>query len=394
MAAAAQNSNLAGYGNIGQNLAYVGEDGRIYVLSFTPQGNRWSQWDIIAFQARLNHPIPFPIPGVMASRGGCPLAVIPWEPTGANNALIYMGDSNGEVVIQALTLEMPGIQDPNAFNLTQLTNTRNYPPKANSRMVAYTWKKQQSMHVIYVDSQGHVRELYRVGSGAWSTNDLSAHTGYTGFNAPKDGSPLAGYVWEKQGTEHVFYIAQDNSIRELYYDGRWHANNLSTGTVGAPPVARNSPLAAYAAEFENTQHVIYVNYNGDVQELYYSNGWKTGNPLNLTAGASKPAANSALAGYSAEYERTQHVVYVDDNGVMHELYHSGNQWSETLLLASAQNAPPPRGGTPLAGYAYLYANVGTQHVFYVDINDNVHELYRQGNAWGQGVVSGSIPVQS
>jgi Fungal fucose-specific lectin len=395
---AAYNSKVAGsVTNNRQDLAYIGEDNRIYVLDFVQAGgsNPWSQWDIIAFQEKNHQPVSFPIPGVSVAHGGCPLAVIPWEPSGING-LVYMGNSNGQVVIETLTLDMPGLQVPNTFNLTELTKTENYPPMANSQLVAYTWQKQQSLHVIYVDSQGHVRELYRVGAGPWYTNDLSALTGYTGFNAPKNGSPVAGYVWENQGTEHVVYIAQDNSIRELYYSGgRWYGNNLSAVTQGALPPVANSPLAAYACEYENTQHVIYFNYNGDVQELYYSDGWKTGEALNLTAGASKPAANSALAGYAAEYERTEHVVYIDDNSVIHELYHTGSSWLETLLLESAgSNATAPREGTPLAGYAYLYGDVGTQHVIYIDSNNNVHELYREGNAWYSGVVSGSIQISS
>lgn len=395
----ATNSILAGSAAVNvstQHLAYIGDGNRLYVLEFAQAGgpNPWTQWDILAFQQRYGQPIPPPIVGLDGPRGGCPLAVIPWDPPEING-LVYIGTSNGQSVIQALTLEMPGLQVPNTFNLTQLTNTQSDHPKANSPLTAFTWQKQQSLHVIYLDNQSHMRELYRVGTGPWYTNDLSAHTDYLGSSLPRANSLLAGYTWENQGTEHVVYIAQDGTIRELYYDGGWHGNNLSA-TRGALPPASNSPLAAYVCEYENTQHVIYVNANGDVQELYYSGGgWASGDPLNLQAGATKPASNSALAGYAAEYERTQHVVYVDDFSVMHEIYRSGNAWFETLLLESAgSNAIPPRYGTPLAGYAYLYANVGTQHVIYVDVNNNVHELYREGNAWHSGVVSGSIPISS
>jgi hypothetical protein len=110
--------------------------------------------------------------------------------------------------------------------------------------------------------------------------------------------------------------------------------------------------------------------------------------------ASKLAATSALAGYSGEYDRTEHVVYIDDNNFTHEIYRTGNQWLETLLLESAGNATRSRDATPVAGYAYSYGGVGTEHVIYIDTNDNVHELYRQGDAWHSGVTSGSIPILS
>jgi hypothetical protein len=96
--------------------------------------------------------------------------------------------------------------------------------------------------VICIGNDNHVRELYWLwpGSAPWQISDLTVNTGSM---APKPGSPLAGYAFENQGTEHVFYIAQDNSIRELYYSGgNWSSDNLSITSGAAPPVA-NSPLA-------------------------------------------------------------------------------------------------------------------------------------------------------
>jgi hypothetical protein len=239
-----------------------------------------------------------------------------------------------------------------------------------------------------------VRELYQVGGGPWQTNDLSDDTGYTDFNAPPPGGLLVGYTWENQGSEHVFYIAQDRTIRELYYTGAWSGNNLSNITSARPPRA-DSPLAAYVCEFENTQHVMYIAENGDVQEIYYSgNRWIAGQPdLTQTTGTPSPVAGSALIGYSAEYEQTQHVVYVDGNGHLQELYRAGGAWQNTDLTDSVgSSAVPPRGGTPLAGYSFEAER--THHVLYVDVNNSVHEFYRSGNSWGSGVVSGSIPLSN
>ena len=196
-------------------------------------------------------------------------------------------------------------------------------------------------------------------------------------------------MFEPYGTSHVYYIAADQTIRELaYVNGRWVGVNLSVLT-GAPPPKQNSPMAAYVAEFENTAHVIYIANNGDIQELYWSGGWVAGRPdLTQTTGTPKPGPNSGLAGYSAEYERTQHVIYVDGNGYIQELYHSGGSWLNTNLSDSAgSGATPPMGGTPLAGYSF--EGERTHHVIYIDNGTNVHELYRSGNAWGSGVWAGT-----
>jgi hypothetical protein len=377
-----------------QDLVYVGDNNHLYLLEFDQRrgvSNPWSQYDLIELVQKQGGTAPYPIMPYGNERGGSPLAIFPWGQD-VGNTLVYMGYADGQTVIEAIVLD-----GPTAINLTQQTNTQDYPPDKSSGLAAYTWPAQQSQHVVYVDHspgrEGHVRELYVVGTGAWYTNDLSEHSGYIQTAAPKSGSPLAGYMFTNQQTEHVVYIAQDNTIRELYYTGTWQGNNLSAAVPAAVPPAPNSPLAAFAAEYENTEHVIYVNENGDVQELYYSGGrWQTGDPLNQQAGASQPAGNSALAGYAAEYEGTHHVVYVDADSIMHELYRSGGAWKETLLLQSAGSPAPPRNATPLAGHAYSYANNGTEHVIYIDVNRNVRELYREGNAWYPGVVSDSIPI--
>lgn len=291
--------------------------------------------------------------------------------------------------MQLITLDEPGV-----MNLTGRTKAP--LPIVNSRLLAYEWVKQGSQHVIYVDTSNNVREPYQVGNGPWQTNDLSDRTGFTEFNAPPPDGLLAGYVWENQGSEHVFYIAKDRTIRELYYTGAWQANNLSNLT-GAPRPRADSPLAAYVCKFENTQHVVYIAENGDVQEIYYSGGWVAGHPdLTQTTGTPPPVAGSALVGYSAEYEQTQHVVYVDGNGHLQELYHSGGAWNNTDLTNSVTarggDATPPRGSTPLAGYSFEAER--THHVLYVDINNSVHEFYRSGNSWGHGVISGAIPLSN
>lgn len=379
---AAGNTNLSGAATVRQDVVYVGEDNRLYLLNFDRTSARWTQYDVLRL---VHNQAPFPVADTPAARGGCPLAVWSWPREG--NALAYIGDDQGLQSVQLITLDLPGI--------INLTNATKAPlPIANSRLLAYTWAKQNSQHVIYVDTNNTVRELYQVGGGPWQTNDLSGRTGFTGFNAPPPSGLLVGYVWENQGSQHVFYIAQDRTIRELYYTGAWFSNNLSNLT-GAPPPRADSPVAAYVCEFENTQHVVYFAENGDVQEIYYSgNRWVAGQPdLTQTVGAPPPAAGSAIAGYSANYEQTQHIVYVDRNGHLQELYRAGGAWRNTDLTDSVgSSAVPPRNGTPLAGYPFEAER--THHVLYVDINNSVHEFYRSGNSWGSGVISGSIPLSN
>ena len=217
------NSNVTGVAfepGMRQDLIYVGEDNRIYNLNFYRVGGSypWRQYDSIEVVQRQTKVIqPPPIARLEGPRGGCPLASYGFNYFNSSY-LVYIGDANGLHVVQAIALEYPDTLD-----LTQKTGTQDNRPADNSQLAAYAWQGQRSAHVIYVDSLNHVRELYhppKAASDQWLTNDLSLGTGYLGIDSPIDSSPLAGYAWENMGSQHVFYIAQDNTIRELYYSLR------------------------------------------------------------------------------------------------------------------------------------------------------------------------------
>ena len=79
------------------------------------------------------------------------------------------------------------------------------------------------------------------------------------------------------------------------------------------------------------------------------------------------------------------------DGALYELYNIRGGWAATNLSGFPWIvATPPIDGTPLTGYSW--EDDHTQHVFYVDINKNVHELYRQGDTWATGVLSGGLPA--
>lgn len=408
------NTNLAGSAwneGMSQDVVFVGEGNRVYDLNYYglryypnpgsganipgPGYYPWAVFDVIKIGDQIAQvTMPLPISVAATPRGGSPLAVFtsPVSSTGlglggpVGNVLVYIGDNH--------TIEAVYLVNQSPLNLTQASGTEKHPQPTGNSLAAWSWLGQRSQHVVYVDADNNVSELYSVNSlFHWSYNNLSGHTGYTGTNSPRRNSPLVGNAFENQGTQHVFYIAQDNTIRELVYSDGWSGNNLSHETT-APLPAASTPLAGYVCEYDSTQHVIYIAENGDIQELWWSSrtGWVAGHPnLTQTTGTPKPAANSALAAYSCEYERSEHVIYVGNDGNLHELYNIRGGWATTnLSLSPGSQATPPVDGTPLTGYSWESDH--TQHVFYVDINKNVHELYRLGDSWGTGVLSAWIPV--
>lgn len=391
-------TNLTGFAaeyNNTQNLFYVGSNQNLYWLVW--QNGQWVSVDLMTqWGEGIKITPPYPQPG-SGTRGGSALASNSFE-AHKLGFLFYIAQDSNHVIglpipaIQGASVP-PGSTLQEALN-PDLTARLGVPSARNgSPLASFAWESQQSQHVFYVGTDGNVWELYYVGNGfntkigglPWAANNVSKDTGYTGVLAPKPGGPLVAYMFQNQGTEHVVYIAGDNTIRELYYsNGRWAGNNLLEAT-GAPAPRANSPLAGYVAEYENTQHVIYITGNGDVQELYWNGSWVKGQPdLTQTTGAPQPASNSALFGWSAEYEQSEHVIYSDANSNLWELYHANGSWGVTDLIASAgSGAPPPiNSATPLA--AYPFGNQETDHVLYLDQNNQLHELYRSGNAWHAG----------
>ncbi|MGO9903712.1 MAG: hypothetical protein ACLP0J_29520 [Solirubrobacteraceae bacterium] len=69
---------------------------------------------------------------------------------------------------------------------------------------------------------------------------------------------------------------------------------------------------------------------------------------------------------------TQHVMYRDGSGHIHELWWDSNGWHTDDLTAAT-------GATPAVGdpAGYVFAAQGTQHVMYRDGSGHIHELW-----WG------------
>jgi hypothetical protein len=264
-------------------------------------------------------------------------------------------------------------------------------------LTAYAFDAQGTQHVIYSDanySDRHIHELWWDATG-WHTDDLTAATG-----APHDIGDLVAYVFAAQGTQHVIYEGvSDNHVHELWSDASgWHTDDL-TAASGAPPVA--GPLAGYAFEAQGTQHVIFVGLSDKhIHELWSDPaGWHTDD---LTAATGSANFGDSLAAYVFEAQRTQHVIYGDDNYPihLHELWWDPTGWHSDDLTA-ATGAPPGAGscrahGAPCTGLpAYAFEAQGTQHVVYVSYVDrHLHELWWGPHAAVAAPTSSATPTTS
>ena len=258
------------------------------------------------------------------------------------------------------------------WNHNDLTVATGVPDTA-SYPVGYVFAAQGTQHVVYIDANGTIYELWWDTNG-WHQNNLTAATGTGGAH----GEPAA-YVFDAQGTQHVVYVGVDSDVHELWWDPNgWHHADL-TAITGAPGPANAVPVG-YVFAAQGTQHVVYVGVDSDVHELWWDpNGWHHAD-VTVAAGGAPPAASDPyinLAGYVFEAQGTQHVLYRGTDNHVHELWWDPNGWHHADLTA-ATGAPGPADAVPVG---YVFEAQGTQHVVYVGVDSDVHELWWDPNGW-------------
>ena len=370
-----------------QAFSYIGSDQRLYLMVQQGEpGSAWQTIDLISqWQSTVNVTPTFPRPAT--GPRSAPIAVNAFEAMAG--FFIFYIDGNNHVQalphpIQDTTYAPPGWPPGGSISAAlypDLTERTGAPPAASfSGVASYAWESQKSQHVVYVGEDGNVWELYwmvgqydqKRGGPSWQSNNLSARTGFTGVLAPKQNGSIAATMFERAGSEHVIYLAGDSTIRELWFwNGEWGGNNLSEAT-GAKPPAVNSPLATFASNYEGTLHVVYLGQDGDLHELWWGNGeWQPDHIIGwgsnqLFEGLGQPATDTALAGYACEFEHSHHVIYIDVNNNIQELYHTSGGWGSTTLSSSAGSGatPPLTVASPLAGNSD--EGLQAQHVFYLD----------------------------
>jgi hypothetical protein len=124
-------------------------------------------------------------------------------------------------------------------------------------------------------------------------------------------------------------------------------NDLTWSAHGTP--AFQTPLDGYSQD-DGSQHVNFL-AGGHVHELYRSPDpaaqWVDNDLTALAKGTPAGLTNDdsgTLAGYSQD-DNSQHVIFIDADGHVHELYRSTDpaaQWVDNDLTKLADGAPAPK----------------------------------------------------
>jgi hypothetical protein len=228
-------------------------------------------------------------------------------------------------------------------------------------------------HVCYMGSDSRLHEIYTQSGGPQGTNILSSR---------QDPVAMYGYATDWNTQEHIILMMRTGLVREyVHKNGGWSDTDLTQDTY-TPPSGHNTALHAHLTGWNQQQHVIFVDSVNHVIEVYNQNGSNTWHPRDLISLASQNSSNVPLAGdpngtsardvtgYTTDWNKQQHINYVDTAGNVNELFFNG-EWQHNNLMQQA-NTTSSAASTVLASHATPWNN--QQHVFYLDKNNHVNEL--------------------
>jgi len=297
------------------------------------------------------------------------------------NEAFYVQNTNGNLHIEQLW--------GSNLSPTDLTETASGKPVAEGTSPAgYIDTSAETDNVFYIGTDSYVHHLNWSAGNPW-TEDGTLDSTTTPAAAP--GSPLVGHLRHPANTgasDEIFYIGSNQHVDELWSwagQERWLTSDL-TAASGGPVAAVGSPLAGFYDVAANVDAIFYI---ADVQtsqgsmphvfELSFSsNGWQS---IDLTAKTGAPAAcvGSALAAHLNTLSGSEEVYFLDSNGNVHEFW----TWSSAPTGWYANNVTAASGDAPLAfPESPLTTDISTldntDHVFYVGTDQNVHELWFNG----------------
>jgi hypothetical protein len=222
----------------------------------------------------------------------------------------------------------------------------------------------------------------------WHDSDLTQVTGSRNAGAAVS---IDGYVTAFNQQQHVNFVDNRGHVGELVYDGSWQPHDLAAEAGNGFPAA-GAALHGYSTEFNQQQHVNFIADDGLVHELLYDGAWQhkflTGSDPNAAPGAPVANLQSSITGYVTPFNQQQHVNYIDSLlGHINELVYDGS-WKHHDL-SSATGGWVPVAGSPLAGYTTEFNQ--QQHVIYIGGDNLIHEFLYIGSPWQHKFLTGSDP---
>lgn len=294
-----------------------------------------------------------------------------WE-AGKNKQVVYERDGT----LYELYRAGGKWQYANLHLLATQVLRQHYPRVTGVGLSAYPWETRGTKHVVAkstdAKTRNHIVEFSVGADGKWRFKDL---TQATGAPLPSIVSKLVGYAWEEGGTKQVVYLDMRRHIIELYSgaDGKWRWADLSEITPGALgqalPRSVYARFSAYAWKAGRSKQIVYLAEDGHIHELYagIGYGWRHAD-LTVLSGAPAPVPDGDVVGYAWEAGKAKQVVYVAEDDKIHELYAGiGYSWRHADLTDATRSGNfywPADASIAGAIDGYAAPGGGTKHVVF------------------------------
>jgi hypothetical protein len=216
-------SGVCGYydGLNGRHVNFIDQNGHVHEL-YTHPGSPWADDDLTGIANGTPAAIPTPTrPGHSQPAPSRSFVRSYWVPD--NTQHVNFIDANGHVHELYTSPATPWRDN----DLTALTDSKAAMP--GSALSSY-WSGDRGQHVNYIDVEGHVHELTKLSeTESWVHTDL---TYVTSAMPAALSSPLDSYILDDE-TLHVNFIDLQGHVHELYgdRDGSWVDHDLSAKTL-------------------------------------------------------------------------------------------------------------------------------------------------------------------
>jgi len=184
----------------------------------------------------------------------------------------------------------------------------------------------KSPRVYYLGNDNHIYQLwYNSSDDHWNLEDLTTLAPGATEHLAAAGSALTSVVIDGI-YPRVYYLGSDNHVYQLWFDGSWHLEDLTTLAPGATEhlAAAGSALTSVVIDGKSPR-VYYLGSDNHVYQLWYDGSWHLEDLTTLAPGATDrlAAAGSALTSVIID-GKSPRVYYLGSDNYVNQLWYDSS----------------------------------------------------------------------
>jgi hypothetical protein len=277
----------------------------------------------------------------------------------------------------------------NSWNLQKINNGGNTSGTAAS-FGPFVSVFNQQQHFVYLDYLGTIWDSWYNGSNnSWNLQAINRTFAAHGNTAgPAAASDVFVSVFNQQ--QHFAYGDSHGKIWDAWYNGTnnsWNLQQINQGGNTSGPAAAFQGLGVFVSVFNQQQHFVYSDVNGNIWDAWYNgprNNWNL-QKINNGGNTIGPSSGGYLAPFVSVFNQQQHFAYRDLKGVVWDAWFNGpaDSWNLQKINSGGNTAGPGASDCCDLDSSYFpFVSVFNeqQHFTYPDAYGNVWDAWYNGPA--------------